>query len=526
MKRIFHFITSRAGVTILLILIEIGWLVSAVSVLGPYISWLETALRIASIFIVLYIVAHSRHMSSDMMWVVTVLAFPVPGTIMYYVLNIMQRVSSKTYRSIVTETEKAQWYYHQDPQVLKEAENQAPDLTRQFEYISGHAGFPVYRNRGFSYYSSGEEGWPVMLAEMKKAKRFIFLEYFIIEEGVMWDAMLDVLKEKAAEGVECRVLYDDLGSINTLPQKYTKELEKAGIFAEAFNRVNSLVNGIMNHRDHRKILVIDGLVAFSGGINLADEYINVKEKYGYWKDNCFRVTGEAVWSFTVMFLTTWNALRHQDLDYRKYCAGGAVQPDSGDPERKYAGDEEQQERFDGWIAPYGETPLDSHLIGEGVYYNILNEAQHYCYIITPYLIIDEDLTNALIFAAEQGVDVRILTPGIPDKRIVWNVTKSYYRNLIENGVKIYEYTPGFVHSKIFVSDDRMATVGTINLDYRSLYLHFENGVFLYGSRKVAKVRDDFLQAQAESHQITAEDCYMNPVKRFIFSIFRIYAPLM
>jgi cardiolipin synthase len=493
-----------------MIIIEIAWIMALAYELHPYIGWLETLIRIASFVIVLYIVTTSRHLSSDLMWVITVLIFPVPGTIMYYLLMIMEHFSSKTYRSIVTETARAADFYKQEPAVLEEVKEDAPDLARQFEFISKHAGFPVYRNTDFTYYPSGEAGFPAMLEEMRKAEKFIFIEFFIIKDGVMWNSILDILKEKAAKGVECRVLYDDLGSINSVPVKYTEKLEKYGIYAQAFNRVNPLVNGIMNHRDHRKILVVDGKVAFSGGINLADEYINKEHPYGYWKDNCYRVTGKAVWSFTVMFLTMWNALRHQDFDYTFF--------------RDDTPSESQD--FDGWIAPYGETPLDNHLIGEGIYINILNSARKYCYIFTPYLIIDTELTNTLINAAEQGVDVRIITPGIPDKKLVYGVTRSYYRILIENGVKIYEYTPGFDHAKVFVSDDRVATVGTLNLDYRSLYLHFENGTFIYKSSCIADIRDDFLSAQAESHQVTLEECHMNPVKALLNSIVRVYAPLM
>ena len=264
----------------------------------------------------------------------------------------------------------------------------------------------------------------------------------------------------------------------------------------------------MNHRDHRKIMVIDGKTAFSGGANLADEYINVKKIHGHWKDNIIRIKGKAVWSYTVMFLTHWNALRKTDEDFTVFRA-------EAEPGKK-----------DGYIAAYGDTPLDADITAQNIYMGILNETAEYCYIMTPYLIIDTELINGLILAAQQGNDVRIITPGIPDKKIVWWITRSYYRQLIEGGVKIYEYSPGFVHSKVFVSDDRVATVGTVNLDYRSLYLHFENGTYLYGSEKVKEIRQDFLETCEKCHEMSWEESRNGFIAEFLLSVLRIFAPMM
>ena len=508
MKSTFHLINSRAGKTLLLVLLEVLWILVLSYYLHPYAAWLESSLRIISVFIVLYIVNTSKHLSSDLMWVMIVMIFPVAGALVYIFFEVADRFSSPTYKNIQAETKTAAHYYVQDEDILKEAKGSNPLAAGQFEYLSHTAGFPVYRNTQFSYYGVGEEGWPVMLEEMRKAKHFIFLEYFIIEKGRMWNSMLEILKQKAAQGVDCRVLYDDMGSINTVPIKYACELEKMGIKAQAFNKVNPLINGIMNHRDHRKILVIDGKTAFSGGINLADEYINIKSKYGHWKDNCIRIKGPSVWSYTVLFLTMWNAARHEDDDYTKYKA------------KPYRSEQ------DGWIVPYGDTPLDDSLIGENVYINILNAAQKYCYIFTPYLIIDEDMMNALILAAQRGVDVRIITPGIPDKKIIYNITRSYYPNLIKAGVKIYEYTPGFDHAKVFVSDDTVATVGTINLDYRSLYLHFENGTLLCNSKEIARIRDDFLDSMKKSREVTLANFKPGILRTILYMNIRLFAPMM
>ena len=348
-----------------------------------------------------------------------------------------------------------------------------------------------------------------MLEEMRKAEKYIFLEYFIIEEGKMWDQMLEILEEKVKQGLDVRVMYDDVGSFMTLSASYAKQLEEKGIKCIPFNRINPILGIIMNHRDHRKIMVIDGKVAFSGGVNLADEYINVKVIHGHWKDNIIRITGKAVWSYTVMFLTHWNALHPEDADFEKFRCEDPI------PGEK-----------DGYIAPYGETPLDSEITAQNIYMSILNQAEDYCYIMTPYLIIDTEFINALILAAKSGIDVRLMTPGVPDKKIVWEITRSYYRQLIQGGVKIYEYTPGFVHAKVFVSDDYTATVGTVNLDYRSLYLHFENGTYLYNSKKVLEIKEDFLETQAKCHQVTLEETRNRPLKELVLAFLRLFAPMM
>lgn len=506
--KILKFFSNRITITVSLILLELLWLLVLIKHLAPYIGPIETAVRIFGILIVFSIINISRHLSSDMMWVVLIIAFPIPGTLLYIFLSGLGQMNTKTYKGIRQETKTAQKYYVQNEQELNSAIQDTESLPGQAEYISKHAGFPVYKNTGYEYYPLGEIGYVEILDQLEKAEEFIFLEYFIIEEGLMWNSILEILKGKAASGLDVRVLYDDMGSIHTLSAGYVKKLESFGIKAMAFNRVNPLINGIMNHRDHRKILVIDGQTAFTGGINLADEYINKFQKYGHWKDNCVQVQGEAVWSFTVMFLTTWNALRHEDTDYTVF------------KRSPLPGTE------DGYVAPYGENPLDDRHIGQDVYINILNQARDYVYIFTPYLIIDSDMMNALILAAERGVDVKIITPGVPDKKLIYAITRSYYVNLLRGGVKIYEYTPGFVHAKIFVSDDCVATVGTLNLDYRSLYLHFENGTWLYGASAVQDIKEDALSTLEKCREVSLKDKQYGVIKAFFISIIRLFAPLM
>ncbi len=529
--KIFNRITFMAIVVVLEALLlarVIGWF-------NPYASIIETALRIAGLFVILWLVNNSRHLSSDIVWILLIMISPIFGTALYLGFGA-NLITSRTLWSIVNRTAEDKKYYTQDRQVMAELSARAADIKGQFRYISESAGFPIYRNTGFDYYTLGEEGYPAMLAALRSAKSFIFLEYFIIERGTMWDPILEILREKVAEGVDVRVMYDDFGSFRTLSPSYAKTLEKSGIKCVAFNRINPVIAAIMNHRDHRKILVVDGRVAFSGGINLADEYINVKERFGHWKDNVIRVRGDAVWSYTVLFLTMWNALRPTDDDYERFRPASGSSPAGGsgraaqEAEAAYGSVTESiptsAASFDGYIAPYGESPLDNEIVSQDIYMNIINQARDYVYIVTPYLIIDNEFLNALILAAKRGVDVRIVTPGIPDKKIIWKITRSYYHQLIEGGVKIIEYTPGFVHGKVFVSDDRVATVGTINLDFRSLYLHFENGTYIYGSRKIIDIRDAVLRTIAAGHQMRAFESSENVVKAFFISILRLFAPLM
>ena len=498
---------SRILVILLAAAVQIALQLTFMTWLRDKLAWIEAVLHILGIIITIAILKNSRHLSTDILWILLINAFPIVGTILYIFLGA-DLFFSRTYRDIYNATEDSRRYYLQDETIMEELAQIDPYKHSQLEYISDYAGYPVYRNYGFDYYPLGELAYPVILEELKKAKHFIFLEYFIIEQGEFWDSILAILEEKVKEGVDVRVMYDDLGSFFQLPASYYRTLEEKGIKCIPFNRINIILNVIINHRDHRKIMVIDGKVAFSGGINLADEYINVVEKYGKWKDNVIRVKGEAVWSYTVMFLTHWNALRHEDENFLDFKADNRLR------------------KSDGFICPYGETPLDDEICAQNIYMNILNQAVRYCYIITPYLIIDNELTNALLLTAKRGVDVRILTPGIPDKRMIWMITRSYYESLMDGGVKIYEYTPGFVHGKVFVADDDIATVGTINLDYRSLYLHFENGTYLYGSEKILDIRNDFLEALKVSKRIEKKDIKNGIFIEILIYFMRLFTPLL
>ena len=466
--------------------------------------FIEVFLHILAVIVVLNIIRTSKHLSSDITWIFLIILFPVPATFAF-LMTYFNLFINRTFKSIVKEEKKAVTFLNQDDEVLEDLKNECPTYYQDFMFLK-NSNFPIYYNNNFDYYSPGEKGFPVLLSELKKAKKYIFMEYFIVEEGIMFNSILDILKEKVKEGVECRVMYDDMGSLHTLPKSYANILESYGIKAVTFNKVTPFLSTIMNNRDHRKILIIDGKVAFSGGVNLADEYINKKVVHGKWLDNIIRIKGKAVDSMLVTFLTNWNALRHEDVDYRNFMV------------------EHKARVKDGFIVPYSETPLDFELTAQSVYMDILNRAQDYVYIMTPYLIIDEEMINCLIHTAKKGVDVKIIVPGVADKKIIHDIGESYYDQLIRGGVHIYEYKPGFVHAKVFVSDDISSVVGTINLDYRSLYLHFENAVLLYKSKKIMDIKKDFLNVLEDSVEI--KHARFSLVKNFLMSVLRIFASLL
>jgi cardiolipin synthase len=349
-----------------------------------------------------------------------------------------------------------------------------------------------------------------MLEELEKAERYIFLEYFIVEPGQFWDSILAILERKAAQGLDVRVIYDDMGCMFKLPRDYNEILAAKGIQCQVFNRFVPVMSLRLNNRDHRKLMIIDGKVGFTGGLNLADEYINQKSPFGHWKDSAILLDGDAVWSMTVMFLSMWDNCAHTDEDFSRFRPSPA-------PVRPWTG----------YVQPYTDTPLVQETIGQAVYLNMISKAKQYVYITTPYLVIDVATNTALCNAAKSGVDVRIITPHIPDKRYVFEVTRAHYPSLLDAGVKIYEYTPGFIHAKNFVVDDCFATVGTVNLDYRSLFLHFEDGVWLCEAPCIRDIRRDFEQTLEVSEPVTLRSFkHLNILLQLYRSILRVFAPLM
>lgn len=471
--------------------------------LGEIIGFINVFYSIVGFLLVLALIKNSKNYSYTLPWIIILLFFPLIGTLMYIIIG-KNKYNSKVLKSITESEKESKKYLVQDSKIREEFKDNS-----RVRYLSDFSGYPVTKNNDVDYYPLGEEAFKIMLEELKKAEKFIFFEYFIVNRGTMWNSILEILEEKASQGVDVRVMYDDLGCISTLENSYPKKLEQKKIKCVVFNKLAPVSGVIMNNRDHRKILVIDGKVAFSGGINIADEYINLNSKYGHWKDNAIKISGDAVWNYTVMFLSLWNAFKKTDSDFTQF---------------KY--DFKNKKTNNGFLVPYGETPLDNEITGEDVYLNIINQANKYVYIFTPYLIIDTDMINALSLAAKRGVDVRIVIPGIPDKKVVYTLSESYLEPLVISGVKVYKYTPGFVHAKVFVSDDNVATVGTINLDYRSLYLHFECGTYFENVDCIKDIKKDVEDTINKSHEVTKKEAIPGLLKGIWQALLRLVAPLM
>ena len=509
MKKILRFITQRVVITALLIVLQALLLFGFIWKLDNYFVYFYAGSVLLSLLITLGIINSKSNPAYKIAWLIPILLFPVFGGLIYLLFGSDRtgRYLRKKLQGIGTEMDNVIGEAHR----RSGAEQLPPDAANQSRYISHCAYCPPYQNTTTEYLPLGEVKFERMVEELKKAKHYIFLEYFIIQEGKMWNTILDILRQKAAEGVDVRVIYDDMGCIMILPTGYDQTLEQMGIKCRIFNPFVPILSSRFNTRDHRKICVIDGNVGFTGGINLADEYINAYEKHGHWKDTSILLKGEAVFNLTVMFLSMWDYLDGTTgkTDYSRYY------PTVWDENAK------------GYVQPFADNPLDDEAVGETVYLNLINKAKRYVYITTPYLILSSEMLTALTNAAKCGVDVRIITPHIPDKWYVHAVSRSHYQPLIEAGVKIYEYTPGFIHAKTFVVDDDYAVVGTINLDYRSLYLHFECAVWMYQTPSVAQVRDDFFKTQQISQEITLEECRsLSFPRRLGRSVLRVFAPLM
>lgn len=510
MRKLLKKILNRLVVFGLLLLIQLGWFLIFLTRLANYSTGVSIGFTVVSLLVVLWILNRDENPAYKLSWIILILVFPLLGGCFYLIAG-NKKPSRKMRRQLEAEQRRTQGRMHQDEQVLGEVRKLDARMAGQFRYVADKAGYPVYKNTEARYYPVGEELFADLLTELEKAEHFIFMEYFIVEDGKMWGSILRILEEKAKAGLDVRFMYDDLGSVSLLPPGYDRQLEAKGIRCMAFNPFIPFLSLVMNNRDHRKMTIIDGHTVFSGGINLADEYINEKVRFGHWKDTGFRLKGEAVWNYTMMFLEMWNAFRHTDDSYEAFL-----------PERNHP----KPFVSDGYVQPFGDSPLDEEIVAENVYLNILNQARDYVYIYTPYLIIDQEMTTALCLAAKRGVDVRIVTPGIPDKKVIFQLTRSYYPPLLKAGVRIYEYTPGFLHAKSYVCDDETALVGTINMDYRSLYLHFECGTCFYRNQIVADVKRDCLATMEKSREIGLKDTRQGFFGGLFCAILRVFAPLL
>ena len=507
MNKLLKKVFSRTVVTALLIVIQVAWLAALLLQLGNSLPAIQTVLRILSLVAILFVIKSDMNPSYKIGWILLIAVLPILGGLMYVIFG-NKRPTKNMREMLRAQLEKSAEYLGTQESITGELDGGAAGL---FKYLEGSAGYPTAKNTTVRYYRVGEEMYADLLPELEKAEKFIFLEYFIIRPGEMWDGVLEILKRKAAAGVDVRIIYDDMGCIDILPANYNATLEGWGIRTMAFNRFVPAVSLVMNNRDHRKITVIDGKVGFTGGINISDEYINVKERFGHWKDTGLMLKGSGVFNLTLMFLEMWNAFNKDGDRYAEFI------PDSF---------EECGSADDGYVLSFSDSPLDNESVGESVYTDMLYQAKDYIYITTPYLAIDSELQTALCMAAKRGVDVRMITPGIPDKKLVYRLTRSYYPTLLRAGVKIYEYTPGFIHAKSFVCDDKLCVVGTINMDYRSLYLHFECGTLMYNNPEIKQVKKDDLDTMEKCRKVELSDMKTNFLGELFDSFLRSVAPLL
>lgn len=552
LKKIFHglkklaqLLFSRMAIVALLIILQIIWIWLLFEYLAEYNVVIHVLTMIIGAILLLVVVNKDEVPEYKMPWMLVIVISPILGGVLYVFFGSNQpgRLMERQYSKIEEQSDRI---IKQNLDVIESLRKENSVACAQAMYLYESSRSPVYANSYTRYFSMGDDMFPVMVRELKKAKRFIFIEYFILEEGLFWNTILDILKQKLEEGVEVRVMYDDIGSIGKVPMIYPTKLRKMGFNAQVFRPFLPFISTVHNNRDHRKIMIVDNRVAFTGGVNLADEYINKKQRFGTWKDTGIMLEGECVSEFTAMFLTLWDVQARTISDYKKYAGFNpfivpmpALKGKNEEDVPELVASEEfapapvnvslaERKKEEGYVVCFGDgpKPFYEEQVGKNAYLNILNNATDYVYIATPYLICDNELLSAIRLAARRGVDVRMITPRIPDKQTIYLITRSNYSTLIEAGVKIYEYTPGFIHAKNFVSDDKYAVVSTINLDYRSLVHHFECGVWMYNTPTVAKIKADMLKTIGQSKQISAEEAKLNVMQNLVKSIVQIVTPLL
>lgn len=500
-------IMRRVLIVVPAVALQVLWHVLLVKWLSPYAPLIVSLVSVAAVFMVLFIVIKRDESTYKLLWLLIILTMPLVGALLY--LFFGNKRTAKPLKKRLQGVESSG-----DPHPLPVGETPFAGEKRMeqtIRWLERKTGYPLCKARPVRYYPLGDDMFPDMLRDMKSAKRSIYIEYFIIEPGQMWDAMLEVLEDKLRQGVDVRVMYDDLGSISSFNFSNARELTQKGIPCVPFNPLLAL-KGTANYRDHRKMLIVDNEIAYSGGINLSDRYINLEHPYGHWKDTGFRLTGEGVHSFTHMFLTFWNAFA------LKKGEGGTPMPTLQDSA-------EAPRETDGYVLSYYDSPLEHDATSNQLFIDLLSQSTDYAWFFTPYLMLGDDLMAAMLAAVRRGVDVRIIMPGIPDKKLIFRMSRSFYQVLLNGGVKIYEYTPGFVHAKSFVSDDKVATIGTVNLDYRSLFLHFENNSLFYRSGIVEKIKEDFLATQALCSEVQPYDKKRYSRRWAVDGLLRIFAPL-
>lgn len=506
-KSFLKLIFSRIFIIALLLLMQVGLIFVSYRLLAEVLPYPQVVFGAFSVVMIFYLFNCDMDSTAKLTWLIIIMIFPIPGTILLY--HTQRDVGHHAIRRRVgVLVNSTKTLLKTEPELKRDKLLKSSGTDDLCRYINRTGCFPIYDDTETEYFPSGEDKFAAMMTELEKAEKFIFMEYFIIDEGHMWGQILDVLSRKAAEGVEVRVMYDGMCEMSTLTHDYPKRMAELGIKCKAFAPIMPFLSTYYNYRDHRKILVIDGETAFTGGVNLADEYINRRERFGHWKDAAVMLRGKAVASFTLMFLQMWN-IDESEPEWETW-----LEP----PKNKYAAK--------GYVMPYADCPLDDDKVGENVYMDILSRATDYVWIMTPYLILDGELQNSIIFAAERGIDVRIILPGIPDKKAAYALAKTHYSALTKAGVKIFEYTPGFVHSKVFVCDGEKAVVGTINLDYRSLYHHFECAAYMYRTSCIGDIEADFRRTFKECRRVTPETIKKEKLYyKIVGQLMKLVAPL-
>ena len=507
-------VIERAILIGIMFLVQIVWFFVFFTNIIKYSVWIHIIFIVISFTLIVYLIRKNESPAYRMSWISLMALFPLLGGLLYLIIG-NKRPTRKMKRQL--NQQKAEYLAELEkiPNAQADLESVNPRIASLGLYLYNFETVPVYSHTVVDYYPNGESVMDDLTSDLKSAQNYIFLEFFIIEFGLMFDQIFEILKEKASQGLDVRLIYDDFGCIARLPEDFDRQCEELGIKAIKFNPVHPIISMVYNTRDHRKFIIIDGKISYTGGLNISDEYINHRERFGYWKDHMIRINGPATWSVTHFFLEMWNGFypyKDKDLDAFK-------------PWDKSLTDWSQAyEPAEGYIQPFVDSPLDNEAVGENVYRQLLDMAIDSVYICTPYLVISYELQTALELAAKRGVDVRIITPGIPDKPMVFRMTRSFYRPLLEAGVKIFEYSPGFMHAKTFIVDGKVACVGTINLDYRSLYLHFETGTLLYHHPVVQDIYRDFINSQDQSREVHIDDLSQSLFGEALDSLLMLLAP--
>ena len=518
-------IFGRTGILLILILLQIGLLLVGFRFLSNYIFAIYGGSIFLGFVLSVYLINRKGNPAFKIAWMVPILTVPVFGALFYLYFHL-QMESHLLNQKVVEEVARTASLSEQKEEDRAALEAESDQMANMVSYLRKVSNSAVHTNTTVRYYPSGESAFDVILQELSAAKHYIFIEFFIVDQGYMWETILEILRAKVREGVEVRIMYDGMSDYFRLPVHYARHLNEEGIKCQVFSPIVPLLSTVQNNRDHRKIMVVDGHTAFTGGINLADEYINQKERFGYWKDACLMLKGDAVRDFTLMFLQMWNVVEYVKLsraerettddhlleEYRRY-----IQM----PIPKCS------EEGKGFVIPYDDNPLDDEQVGELVYLDILNTAKKYVHIMTPYLVLDHNMIVALTYAAKRGVDVKIIMPHIPDKKYAFILARTFYNELLDAGVEIYEFLPGFVHSKVVVSDDEKAVVGRINMDFRSLYMSFECAALLYKNKEIATIEADFQESLKSCEKVTKEVYNRLPAwEKLAGSLLRLFAPLM